>query len=187
MIMSRTHPLHPFISIRYDKRQSPAIQTMTSDTILLPDVAPPRHLLPSLRPLLSPRKSAFQSLTRETIVSVADGWFCNRACPFQFDVSAWSFSREVEHGPEPDDWLHNATESSALGSGSIFTWRGLMNIGFLCVIATALLFLFAGQCLCERTSHLLLTDHYRPYSGYPILANFAKIEQSAHGAFKCGQ
>lgn len=70
--------------------------------------------------------------------------------------------------PEPDDWLHNpdpVKDRSGSGAfrdstGSLFTLRGLMNMGVLILLALGLLMLFGG---------------------YPILDHFLKRPESTKG------
>ena len=58
-----------------------------------------------------------------------------------------SFKHKFNEGPEDDDHLHNPEPKNGPqtdDSGSIFTTRGLLNIGTLVILASALLMLFAG-------------------------------------------
>lgn len=49
----------------------------------------------------------------------------------------------LDSAPEPDDWLHNPEYKDA-GNGTIFTCRGLANLGFILLLVLGLLMLFAG-------------------------------------------
>ncbi|TIB72758.1 glycoside hydrolase family 16 protein [Wallemia mellicola] len=53
---------------------------------------------------------------------------------------------------EPDDYLHNPTtkDGSKASTGSIFTVRGFINLGFLSLVITALLMLFAGYPIYDE-------------------------------------
>lgn len=60
------------------------------------------------------------------------------------DFKAWGGGND---DPEPDDHLHNpdpARDRHHDKAGTIFTKRGLMNVGALAILAAALLTLFAG-------------------------------------------
>ncbi|PWN50880.1 concanavalin A-like lectin/glucanase, partial [Violaceomyces palustris] len=69
---------------------------------------------------------------------------------------------------EPDDYLHNpdpARDRKGDHTGTIFTWRGLMNIGSLALLAAGLLTLFAG---------------------YPVITFFTQKKASTAGGFNLG-
>lgn len=59
-----------------------------------------------------------------------------------------SYTCDFLDGPEDDDYLHSPDPKRVKGriddSGTIFTVRGLLNIGTLIIVASALLMLFAG-------------------------------------------
>jgi hypothetical protein len=72
--------------------------------------------------------------------------------------------------PEPDDYLHTIDYIKGKGqhidkTGTIFTPRGMMNIGFLFILALGLLMLFAG---------------------YPILTVIMQIKETNKGGFNIG-
>lgn len=71
--------------------------------------------------------------------------------------------------PEDDDFLHaydSGKDKKRLdGTGTIFTSRGIMNVGFLFILACGLLMLFAG---------------------YPILTVILEIKESNKGGFNIG-
>jgi hypothetical protein len=74
-----------------------------------------------------------------------------------------------ETGPEDDDHLHTVELAKGAGkkdaTGTIFTPRGAMNIGFL---------LFLGACL------LML------FAGFPILTYVFRMEEGTKGGFNIG-
>lgn len=59
---------------------------------------------------------------------------------------------------EPDDWLHDVGTSSH-SRGSIFTLRGLYNLGCLAVLVVALFMLFAGYPIITVLSDRLLKSN----------------------------
>lgn len=90
-----------------------------------------------------------------------DGGTSLRANPYTIDYVT---------DPEPDDYLHTIEDVKVKGqhideTGTIFTPRGLMNIGFLFILALGLLMLFAG---------------------YPILAVVMQIQETTKGGFNIG-
>lgn len=69
----------------------------------------------------------------------------------QFDYTSWDLSdpTHAHAAAEPDDWLHDA----ALGAhsrGSVFTRRGLANLGCLALLTGALFMLCASPFLPLR-------------------------------------
>jgi len=90
----------------------------------------------------------------------------------QFDYTAWDLSNPLVSSsgrpgsssaePEPDDWLHDPT-LTAHSRGSIFTLRGLLNLGTLFILGLLLFMLFAG---------------------YPIVQELRSRRPSTLGAFK---
>jgi hypothetical protein len=55
--------------------------------------------------------------------------------------------------PEDDDWLHNEDPKEKMGAGSILTFRGLMNLGCLFVIASCcLMLLYVSPSLARPSS-----------------------------------
>lgn len=73
-----------------------------------------------------------------------------------------------QEGPEEDDYLHDlgpGGRKSVDSSGSIFTWRGFINLGSLFILGLALVMLFAG---------------------YPILTYFLHNPESLKGGFNLG-
>ncbi|KAI0639472.1 glycoside hydrolase family 16 protein [Trametes polyzona] len=83
------------------------------------------------------------------------------------DPGAMSGTMLVD-GPEPDDALHSPDPSRDFKidkGGSILSWRGLVNIGCLLILASAMMILFAG---------------------YPIVSYFMRDEPSTLGGFNLG-
>lgn len=84
---------------------------------------------------------------------------------YSLDPAYWI----AEHaGPEPDDYLHNPDpkrDKKSDKGGTIFTIRGLMNLGCLVILIVALMTLFAG---------------------YPIITHFTKNDAKTLGAFNLG-
>ncbi|KAH9944099.1 glycoside hydrolase family 16 protein [Epithele typhae] len=83
------------------------------------------------------------------------------------DPSSWGADVSFNH-PEDDDSLHNPNpkrDHRADKGGSVFTARGLMNLGCILFLATAILMLFAG---------------------YPVLSYFLRTPLSTQGGFNLG-
>ncbi|KAI0305008.1 beta-glucan synthesis-associated [Russula brevipes] len=83
------------------------------------------------------------------------------------DPASWGSDLSPNH-PEPDDYLHNPDPKRDRKSdqgGSIFTCRGLMNLGCLALLIVLLLGLFAG---------------------YPIVTFFTRTIPSGRGGFGFG-
>ncbi|TIB80952.1 glycoside hydrolase family 16 protein [Wallemia mellicola] len=80
----------------------------------------------------------------------------------------WKFGPEDDN-PEEDDGLHYPEESAKAtdkeSSGPVWTYRGIMNIGFLAILTAAILMLFAG---------------------YPILGYARAAERSKQGGYNIG-
>lgn len=71
-------------------------------------------------------------------------------------------------GPEADDYLHNPDSKRDRKNdkgGTIFTWRGLTNLGCLAVLVLALTMLFMG---------------------YPLYTEFSKRSATTLGGFNLG-
>ncbi|SJL05545.1 related to KRE6-glucan synthase subunit [Armillaria ostoyae] len=83
------------------------------------------------------------------------------------DPAAWGSDISPNH-PEPDDYLHNPDprrdRNNDLG-GSVFTYRGLTNLGCIVVLGLGLVSLFAG---------------------YPIISYFTTHDISSLGGFNLG-
>ncbi|KAJ3534230.1 hypothetical protein NMY22_g7012 [Coprinellus aureogranulatus] len=70
--------------------------------------------------------------------------------------------------PEPDDFLHNPDprrDRKNDSGGSIFTMRGLTNLGFLLILALGVITLFAG---------------------YPLITHFTEVKYTTQGGFNLG-
>ncbi|KAI0271413.1 beta-glucan synthesis-associated [Gloeopeniophorella convolvens] len=83
------------------------------------------------------------------------------------DPSSWGANLSPNN-PEPDDYLHNPDpkrDRKNDAGGTIFTYRGLTNLGCLALLILALLALFAG---------------------YPIITFFTKSSLSRQGGFNFG-
>ncbi|KAK1925290.1 beta-glucan synthesis-associated protein-domain-containing protein [Papiliotrema laurentii] len=95
------------------------------------------------------------------------------------DEMAWG---GFDHNnPEADDFLHNPDpkRDRKADRGTIFTWRGLMNIGCLLVLVLCILTLFAGYPIITfYTQHHLTTNGAYNLGGInatgqvPLIANF---------------
>ncbi|KAH6912592.1 beta-glucan synthesis-associated protein KRE6 [Coprinopsis sp. MPI-PUGE-AT-0042] len=75
--------------------------------------------------------------------------------------------------PEPDDYLHNPDakrDRTTEMTGSIFTLRGLQNIGCLSILILGMLLLLYSVI----------------FPGYPIIAHFSKPGTSNQGGFNLG-
>ncbi|PVF97040.1 concanavalin A-like lectin/glucanase [Serendipita vermifera] len=78
------------------------------------------------------------------------------------DPRAWG----TTEGAEDDDWLHDPRRGAKIDDlGSIFTLRGLGNVGFLVLLALGFLMLFAG---------------------YPLIDYFTRPKQSNLGGYNLG-
>lgn len=103
------------------------------------------------------------------------------------DPASWGSDLSPSH-PEPDDFLHNPDpkrdRNNDLG-GSIFTSRGLTNLGCLAVLILLLL----GLLLVPLSCHTRCSPAY-PYSrnsaGYPIATFFTRNPLSRQGGFNLG-
>ncbi|KAG8827745.1 beta-glucan synthesis-associated protein [Serendipita sp. 401] len=71
------------------------------------------------------------------------------------DPSKWGGGVLVTHH-EADDWLHNPSKED--GNGSIFTLRGLANLGCLFILAAGLVALFAGYPMFSYIFRSQLTN-----------------------------
>ncbi|KAH9969089.1 beta-glucan synthesis-associated protein [Russula dissimulans] len=83
------------------------------------------------------------------------------------DPASWGSDLSPNH-PEPDDYLHNPDPNRDRKNdrgGSIFTFRGLTNLGCLALLIVVLLALFAG---------------------YPIVTFFTRARLSRQGGFNLG-
>lgn len=124
---------------------------------------------PQLSPGGSPR-SGFRSLSGGIISSSDHSCLSGEKSDGDGTLrAATSYNIDYVNGPEPDDYLH-AIDSSKDGrfvdkTGTIFTARGAMNIGFLFILALGLLMLFAG---------------------YPVLTVILEIKESNKGGFNLG-
>ncbi|KAI9513053.1 beta-glucan synthesis-associated [Russula earlei] len=83
------------------------------------------------------------------------------------DPASWGSDISPSH-PEPDDYLHNPDPKRDRNNdrgGSIFTYRGLTNLGCLALLIVVLLGLFAG---------------------YPVVTFFTRSPLSRQGGFNFG-
>jgi len=83
------------------------------------------------------------------------------------DPTAWGADLASQQS-EPDDYLHNPDpkrDRKNDAGGSIFTARGMMNLGCLMILALGILTLFAG---------------------YPLISHFTKTKLTTNGGFNIG-
>lgn len=83
------------------------------------------------------------------------------------DPASWGGNVALNQ-PEADDYLHNPDpkrDRKNDGGGTIFTWRGLMNLGCISILILGLVALFAG---------------------YPLISHFNSKAQTNLGAYNLG-
>lgn len=101
------------------------------------------------------------------------------------DPASWGSDLSPEHH-EPDDYLHNPDPKRDRKNdrgGSIFTCRGLSNLGCLTLLTVFLLTL-----LFVLVSTLCLLSHAPSLNsaGYPVITYFTKTPLSRQGGFNLG-
>lgn len=95
----------------------------------------------------------------------------------------WKFGPEDDN-PEDDDGLHYPEESAKAtdkeSSGPVWTYRGIMNIGFLAILTAAILMLLWVTWLFRKILLILCS------AGYPILGYARAVERSKQGGYNIG-
>ena len=110
---------------------------------------------------------------------------------FQFSLSpdpaSWGSDLSPNHS-EPDDYLHNPDPKRDRNNdrgGSIFTSRGLTNLGclaLLILILLGLLWVFRTRCAWLSPAN----PYSRNSAGYPVVTFFTRRPLSRQGGFNFG-
>ncbi|PPQ86654.1 LOW QUALITY PROTEIN: hypothetical protein CVT25_006838 [Psilocybe cyanescens] len=163
---------------------------------LLPTAGRPSFNAPRYQPSPSPSINQFSRQSKRNSGSTthsnpnSHGGRSSTGHPFSLSPSPAQWGTPLlMNSSEPDDFLHNPDprrDRKNDSVGSIFTGRGLANLGCLSFLALGCLTLLYVRLTLYylATKNLTVTIVYS--AGYPIVTHYTEKKQTTQGAFNLG-